>query len=102
MEVELGQIVNLLAEAITQKKEITEEATVAVGTVGIKGRKYQVQVTLEPILAKHLEPLSVVSGGKVVVEDSQTLFPEVVEGEIEAEDVESIEVVESETVSKDE
>jgi len=76
MEIELGQIVNVLAEAVNQDKSITEEVTVAIGVLKVRGREYQLQATLEPIRSKHVEPLQIVSQGKVVVKDTQTLFPE--------------------------
>ena len=91
MKIELGQVVNTLAEAINQHKEITEEASVAIGTVTVKGRLYQVQMTLEPIKAKHIAAGQVMSEGKVVVKDIRSLFPEEDFVETENEDEDEIE-----------
>ncbi len=82
MDIELGGVVNTLAEGISQRK-IKEEASLAIGTVNIGGRIYQVQMTLEPTKTKHIENAKIVSEGKVVVENTLDLFPEV-KAELEA------------------
>lgn len=80
MEVQLGGVVNTLAEGIVQNK-IADEASLVIGTVVVKGRIYQVQMTLEPMKANHIEAGKIVSQGKVVVEDTRTLFPDLAEEE---------------------